>query len=84
MLLYFAHLLPTEHLVSILDKRTADIKTLLSLLQEAEQAECPLPSHDFVVGLGRVTLQAQLSYIEKKRASLMQAMPAQQDTTQIA
>ncbi|MFQ5935593.1 MAG: helix-turn-helix transcriptional regulator [Acidiferrobacterales bacterium] len=84
VLLYFAHLLPTEHLASVLDKRAADIKALLSLLQEAEQAECPLPSHDFVVGLGRVTLQAQLSYIEKKRASLMQAMPAQEHTTEIA
>ncbi|MFQ5936162.1 MAG: PadR family transcriptional regulator [Acidiferrobacterales bacterium] len=80
VLLYFAHLLPSEHLASVLDQRAADIKSLLSLLREAEQAECPLPSHSFVVGLGRATLEAQLDYIEKERASLMQAMPAREET----
>lgn len=77
VLLYFAHLLPPERLADILDQRTADMEALLALLREAEQCECPLPSQPFVLGFGRVTLEAQLDYINKHRASLMRAMPAQ-------
>ena len=79
VLLYFAHLLPPEHLAAILNQRTADMEALLALLREAEQTECSLPSHPFVLGFGRVTLEAQLDYIKKHRASLMRAMPAQEE-----
>ncbi len=71
VLIYFAHLLPVERLVAVLNERSTDIQNLLELLHNLEQQDCDYPGHRFAIGLGRVTLQAQLDYIQTHRNELL-------------
>ena len=75
VLIYFAHLLPAERLATVLDERAADIQELLDMLQDIDKQDCPYPGHHFAVGLGRVTLQAQLDYIRANRNKLLAPAP---------
>ncbi len=77
VLLYFANLLPEKRLIEVLDQRTADIEATLAMLKEVETAECSLPTHhQFIVGLARASLEAQLAYICDNRKTLTPASPA--------
>ena len=77
VLLYFANLMPQERLAGVLDQRTDDIEATLAMLNGIETAECDLPvHHEFVLGLGRSCLEAQLAYIHTHRKSLKLASPA--------
>lgn len=77
MLLYFANLLPEERLKDVLDQRTADIEATLDMLKEIETAPCELPvHHQFVVGLARASLAAQLTYLRDHRSTLTLTSPA--------
>lgn len=71
VLLYFAHLLPPEHLAGLLDQRARDIEEMLTTIGIFEQQTHPSPSREMVAGLGRAALSAQLEYIQGRRDWLL-------------
>lgn len=66
-LLWFAHLLPEERLRRILDERECELKAQLELVMCAESELDLSPGQQFVVGMGRATLEAQLDYLHRHR-----------------
>lgn len=63
VLMYFAHLLPPEHLAEVLAQRVRDIEAMLDYIDTFRRAGDPTPGADMVAGIGRAALQAQLDYI---------------------
>ena len=67
VLMYFAHLLPAERLLEVLDERVRDIASMLEYIDAFEREGHPTPGVELVAGLGRAALKAQLDVIRDYR-----------------
>jgi PadR family transcriptional regulator AphA len=66
-LLWFAHMLPEERLQQVFDERESDLKAQLELVKCAESEPELSVGQQFVIGMGRAALEAQLDYLLRHR-----------------
>ncbi len=72
VLLFFAHLLPTERLTELLDQVCRHYREALAYLESLQQCDDNTAGIRFVIGLGTATLQAKLAFVESQRDSLLE------------
>ena len=71
----FSHLLPQEHVLALIDTYIGQSEENLAQLVEAE-ADPDKPGEAFVIGFGRATYTAMLSYLRAHRAEYEQPAAA--------
>ena len=71
-MLFFAHLMPGDHLNDLLDHQAQEMETLLVHLKTLRQRGCDRegPGVAFVCGFGESIAKAALDYISQHRAGL--------------
>lgn len=76
VLLYFAHLLPTERLGDVIDRMTGDFEEIMrSDLETFERMQQDLtPGQRFALGYGRTVLTAALGYLRRQRAQFLREL----------
>lgn len=65
----FSHLMPTEHIETVLDSRIAECSHYANMISEAEAGcaqEWP-PGMKFVAGFGKAVITAMNTYVEENR-----------------
>ena len=72
VLLFFAHLLPTERLTELLDQVCRRHREALIYLESLRECDDNTAGIRFVIGLGTATLRAKLAFIESQRDSLLE------------
>jgi DNA-binding PadR family transcriptional regulator len=72
VLLFFAHLLPSERLTELLDHVCRHHREALAYLESLQECDDNTAGIRFVIGLGTATLQAKLAFIESQRAKLLE------------
>ena len=77
VLMYFAHLLPSQRLVEVLDDQLHQWEAVLEALREIEACPEPLePGIRFGLGYGLTIMTAAVNYVRDHRGELMQALEA--------
>ena len=71
VLMFFAHLLPTERLVELLDQVSKRYREVLNYLESLQGRTDNTAGIHFTIELGIATLQAKLDCIETNRAKLI-------------
>lgn len=71
VLLFFAHLLPTERLTYLLDAVCRQYREALSYLESIRDEPGHTSGIRFTIGLGIAVLQAKLAFIETERTNLL-------------
>ena len=72
VLMFFAHLLPTERLTALLDQVCGHHRGTLAYLESLESCEENTAGIRFTIGLGIATLKAKLAFIESQRERLLE------------
>ena len=72
VLLYFAHLLPADHLAEVLSQRERDIEALIAHIDDFQSRDCGGAGPALVAGIGRASLEAQLHYLRTHRGALIE------------
>ncbi len=70
VLMYFAHLLPPERLVWVLDQRLEEWEGLLETLRSHDPDCCPTAGIRFSLGYGLAVIGAAVDYLRMHRAEL--------------
>jgi PadR family transcriptional regulator AphA len=71
VLVFFAHLLPTERLAGLLDEVCRRYRETLAYLESLEACEDNTAGIRFTIGLGIATLRAKLAFVESQREQLL-------------
>ena len=72
VLMFFAHLLPTERLEALLQQACRQYRETLSYLESLEGCEENTAGIRFTIGLGVATLKAKLAFIESQQGRLLE------------
>ena len=71
VLMFFAHLLPTDRLIAILDEVEDNYRQELDYLQSIENREGHTAGIDFTIGAGIAAIGASLHYLQQRRSWLL-------------
>ena len=72
VLIFFAHLLPTERLAELLDQVCRGYQEVLAYLESLQECDDNTAGIRFTIGLGIATLQAKLAFIDSQRSQLLE------------
>ncbi len=74
VLMYFAHLLPPEHVAKVLDSQREQWRQLLAEIEDFDGPQKDSPGVCFTVGYGKAVLNAATDYLDRERAHLVRAL----------